>query len=389
MTSSSNPLTMHRLLLREMWHSRWNTLACLLVVAASVALYVAMADLGAASVDATRALMKEMGFNVLILPAAADRARYQALDYEGPDMPEEYVTRLAEGRLILAQHFVGKLQHTTRVEEYTVVLTGVLGQSTRAGTVKDPMPTSYVVPRGQAFMGAAVARGLNKSVGERMRILGRDFEIARVLPEYGAVPEDIRVFIHLRDAQELLDRPGRINAIDALACQCPADARDIVAMVRDSIEATLPDVQVEPYYSLLLARHHQRALVARIQLAVLVGALVVAAAALWGLTYQNVSARRHEIGVLCALGFSDARILGLLLGKPLLYALVGAAAGCLTGRAVTTWSGVVAETAPLTPVTTLALLLPITTLAAMLFALPPIMSALLRDPAEVLGETQP
>lgn len=377
------------MLLREMWHSRWNTLACVLVVTVAVGLYVTMSDIGVASVDATRVLMKEMGFNLQVIPATADRARYQALDYDGPDMPETYVDELASGRFIMAQHFVGKLQHTSDVEGYRIVLTGVLGQSIRIGTVKDPMPTSYVVPRGEAFMGAAVARSLKKNVGERIAILGREFTITRILPEYGAIPEDIRVFIHLRDAQELLGKPGRINAIDALACQCPADAKDIVEKVRESIVKILPDVQVEPYYSLLLARHNQRVLMMRIQLAVLVGALIVAAAALWGLTYQNVSSRRHEIGVLRALGFSDSRILVLFLGKTLLYALTAAIAGCIAGRAFTVFSGINAASPILTPTSTLLMLLPVTTLAAILFSLPPVMGVLLRDPADILGETLP
>ena len=382
-------LTFRRMLLREMWHSRWNTLACILVVMAAVGLYVAMSDIGAASVDATRVLMKEMGFNLQVIPATADRARYQALDYEGVDMPETYVEKLSGSPFIMAQHFVGKLQHTTEVDGYKIVLTGVLGQTIRTGTVKDPMPTSYVVPRGEAFMGAAAARSLKKNVGERIVILGREFTLTRVLPEYGAIPEDIRVFVHLRDAQELLGKPDRINAIDALACQCPANVKDIVARVRQSIEAILPDVQVEPYYSLLLARHNQRVLMMRIQLAVLVGALIVAAAALWGLTYQNVSTRRYEIGVLRALGFSDSRILILFLGKTALYAVVATLTGCLAGRAFTLFSEISTASPVLTPISTLLLLLPVTTLAAMLFCLPPVMGVLLRDPADILGETLP
>lgn len=382
-------LSSSRMLLREMWHSRWNTLACTLVITSSVALYVAMSDLGAASVDSTRVLMKEMGFNLQIIPVDADLARYQALDYEGPVMPAEYVDRLAASRQIMAQHFVGKLQRTMEIDGYKVVLTGVLGQTIRTGTVKDPMPTSYEVPRGEAFLGAAAARSLNLAVGDLVVILGREFQITRVLPEYGAIPEDIRVFIHLWDAQELLEKPGVINAIDALACQCPASAKDIVASVSRSILATLPDVQVEPYYSLLLARHHQRVLVARIRLAVLVGALIVAAAALWGLSYQNVSARRHEIGVLRALGFSDGRILGLFMGKTVLYALCAALTGCVVGRLFIYCSGINASPAILTPPTTLFLLLPITVLAAVLFSLPSIMGMLLRDPADILGDTLP
>lgn len=376
-----------RLILREMWYSRWNTIACMLVVTAAVGLYVAMQDMGAASVDATRRLMRDMGFNLQIIPASADPARYQALDFAGPDMPETYVEQLVAGRLILAQHFVGKLQHTVRVNDYTVVLTGVLGQSVRTGTARTPMPTSYMVPPGEVFVGAAAARGLGLQAGDHLDILSRVFEVTRILPEYGAVPEDIRVFAHLRDVQELLDRPGRINSIDALACQCPADAKDIVSLVRESIEAALPGVRVQPYYSILLARHEQRVLMRRIQLAVLAGALTAAAAALWGLTYQNASARHHEIGVLRALGFSDVRILFMFLSKTAAYALAGAVAGCVLGRSFSYAAQLVEDPSVLPARGALLLLLPVTVLAALLFCLPPVLGKLLQDPADILAES--
>ncbi len=370
-----------------MWHSRWNTLACVLVITVSVGLYVTMQDMGATAVDATRVLMKDMGFNLQILPEAADPARHQALDFEGPDMPDSYVDTLASGQLILAQHFVGKLQHTARIQGYTTVLTGVLGQTTRANTTKLPMPTSYIVPRGQVFVGAAAARGMGVKEDDDIEIFGRPFTVARILPEYGAVPEDIRIFAHLHDVQELLERPGRINTIDALACQCPADAKDIVALVRESIERTLPDVRVQPYYSILLARHQQRVMMRRIQLAVLAAALAAAAAALWGLTYQNVSARNYEIGVLRALGFSEGRILAMFLAKTALYAIPAAALGCALGRAFTHATQVAADAAALPSIGALLPLVPVTTLAAMLFCLPPIAGKLMRDPADILGET--
>ncbi len=389
MKQCNGKMSLPRLMMREMRHSRWNTLACVLVIAVATALYVAVLDIGAASVDATRVLMKEMGFNLQITPAASDPGQLQALDFEGPDMPESYVNQLAANQTILAQHFVGKLQHTLTLNGRTAVLTGVLGQTVRAHTTKDPMPTSYVVPQGQAFLGAAIARSLGLEAGAELTILGRPFEIGKVLPEYGAIPEDIRIFAHLRDVQELLNRPGRINAIDALACQCPAEAKDIVTMVRQSIESTLSDVRVQPYYSILLARHHQRVLMHRIQLAVMMGALAAAAAAIGGLSYQNVSARRHEIGVLSALGLSQSQILALFLGKAAIYALPAAALGCLLGRFFSLQAMEDANPAVLSSTADLAWLLPITMAAAMVFSLPAIMSKLLRDPADILGETLP
>lgn len=381
-------MTWTRLLLREMAHSRWNTLATLLAVAAAAGLYVAVSDIGVSSVDATRLLMRDMGFNLLITPADADPARWQALDFSGPDMPEEHVKKLAGQRDILAQHFVGKLQHTLDLDGATAVLTGVLAEVVRTGTEKTPMPTAYDVPRGRLFLGAAVARGLGKHPGDSLALLGRDFTVDRVLGEYGAMPEDIRVFAHLRDVQELLGRPDRVNAIDALACQCPADAADIIGMVRESVTRTLPGVEVRPYQSMLLARFEQRAMMMRLQAAMVAAAMAAAAAAVWGLSYQNVSARRHEIGVFRALGVSDIAVVALFLVKTGAVALAGAGLGVAAGRAYFLHTQV-ADNPLCSPPRILAMVLLAAPLAAMLFSLPPIAGRMGRDTAALLGEGNP
>ncbi len=381
-------MTWTRMVLREMAYSRWNTLACMAVVAAATALFLAMMDIGASSVDATRLLMRDMGFNLQITPAGADQARWQALDFVGPDMPEEYVHRLTRQRQIMAQHFVGKLQHTVQAEGCTLVLTGVLPETVRTGTEKTPMPTAYAVPEGQVYLGAAIARATGKKPGDAFQILSRTFEVGRVLDEYGAIPEDIRVYARLHDVQALLNRPGRINSIDALACQCPADVRDIVGLVRESIESVLPDVAVQPYYSILLARHEQRVMMRRLQMAALAAALAAAAAAVWGLTYQNVVSRRQEIGTLRALGMREEMILVAFLAKIAAYALIGAALGCVIGRIFFLCSRVAPPTT-MTPPTTIMLLIVVTPLLAMIFGLPPIAGRLLREPADTLGEGAP
>lgn len=381
-------MTWTRLVMREMLYSRWNTLACLAVISAAAGLFVAVMDIGASSVDATRLLMRDMGFNLQITAAAADSARWQALDFSGPDMPEDYIQRLAQQRQIMAQHFVGKLQQTMQAEGCTIVLTGVLPETVRTGTEKTPMPTAYAVPEGQVFLGAAVARATGKGAGDTFQILSKTFVVGRVLDEYGAIPEDIRVNATLPEVQALLNRPGRINTIDALACQCPANVTDIVGMVRKSIEDVLPDIAVQPYYSILLARHEQRVMMRRIQMAVLAAALAAAAAAVWGLTYQNVVSRRQEIGVLRALGMREEMILVAFLTKIAAYAVAGAAAGCLLGRLFFLYTHV-APPALLTPPSTMAVLIIATPMLAIIFGLPPVLSRLLRDPVDTLGEGAP
>ena len=379
-------LTLSRLILREIQHAKLNTLLCLVCVVIATGLLVAMVSISRASVDATRKMMKDMGFNVLIAPPGTDPARYQALDFGGGDMPEAYVSKLTAST-VLAQHFVGKYQKTITLDGCTVVLTGVLPELTRHGTIKTPMPTAYEVTQGEVDVGSAAARALDVKAGDTVTVLGKDFTVAELLPEKGAIPEDIRVYAHLRDVQALLGAEGRVNAIDALACQCPAAAKDIIAALENSIHAVLPNVQVRPYHSILLARHKQREIIYRLELIALSIVMAASASAIWGLTYQNVRNRRREIGVMRALGIPGWRIASLFVGKILGYSLSGAVLGCVAGvffaRAVEVGQSNVS--AP--PALFIAVLLA-TPVAAILFGLPPILGGLLQETADVLGENE-
>lgn len=379
-----NGLTLRRLILREMQRSKFNTLLCLLSVAVATGLLIAMVSISRSSVDATRKMMKNMGFNLLITPPGVDAARYQALDFDGGDMPEDSVTKLV-GSTVLAQHFVGKYQKRIVLDGCTAVLTGVLPEETKHGTTMKPMPTAYVVVSGEVNAGAAIATALNLQPGGSLDILGKAFKVAKVLDEVGTIPEDIRVFAHLHDVQALLGVQGRVNAIDALACQCPAAAEDIERALRDSVHAVLPDVNVQAYRSILIARHKQRHMMYRLELAGLGIVMAAAAAAIWGLTYQNVRNRRREIGVLRAIGVPGWRIAALFIGKILAYSIAGAILGCLLGPPLARWMNVT-QTVLTTPSSILLATLLLTPVAAVLFGLPPVAGGLLEETAAVLEE---
>lgn len=379
-------LTLSRMIVAEMKQSKFNTLFCFLTVMAATSLLTALGTITESSVDATRRMMKDMGFNLLITAQGVDPARYQALDFEGGEMPEEYVGRLTAST-VMAQHFVGKYQTVISLRDRPVVLTGVVSEKTRVNTEKLPMPMAYVIPEGKVYAGSAAAKALNLQPGSEVDILGKRFEVGKVLPEAGMMPEDIRIFAPLKEVQALLGKEGKVNAIDALACQCPASAKDIVAAIVNSIRAVLPDVEVHPYQSILLARHQQRVLVSRVAFAALGIVMMVSAAAIWGLTYQNVRNRRREIGVLRALGVPGSRIAMLFFGKILLYATLGAAAGCALGNPLGTLLNVSDVTLAVPP-KLLIMIIVCTPLAAVLFALPPVVGGLMQEPVEVLGDRE-
>jgi len=176
--------------------------------------------------------------------------------------------------------------------------------------------------------------------------------------------DDFTAWIHLAQAQELLDKKGLINAILALECLCKG-VDDLLAQVRADIEQILPGTQVIEQGTKALARAESRAKVGqeakaaidrerrhRTQMrsereffaAVLVPLVMVACAVWVGLlAFNNVRDRKAEIGIQRAMGFRARQIMFLFLSKFLIMGLLGGALGILAGFGFGRWLGLTLE----------------------------------------------
>jgi len=359
--------------------------------------------------DDYRKLMLKMGFNVLILPKDQNLSDLYADDFAAKYMPEEYATRLAKSRVVTINHILPSLQQKVKWPEHerTVLLMGVRGEV----YVQSPQqkPLLEMVALGTMILGHELARSLPLQVGDRTKLMGREFAVAKINPERGN-KDDITVWINLTEAQELLDKRGLINGILALDCTC--DTVDRLSRIRSEIARILPDTQIIEYASQALTRAEtrqraateaqtsiQREKAGRAKLrgerealvAVLVPVVLVGSSLWIGLlALANVRERRGEIGILRALGLQARQILLIFLGKAVVIGLGGAAAGYIVGRAI----GALWRDAPGAPPIQIAffdlrLLLLVLAAAPMLAALAswlPAMSATQQDPAVVLRE---
>lgn len=326
--------------------------------------------------DETRRLMRDMGFNLMIVHRDTDMSDFWASDFATHDMPQEYIQRLAQDtRLTMVTHLVATLQQRIAWESRKVLLVGYLPETTQSH-MRRRSPMGYNIEPGTVFLGHELGAG--RKPGETISVLGRDFRIARILPEQGS-KQDVSIGMHLQDAQEVLEKPQRINQIMALGCHC---AGANLPKIRQQLEEVLPETRVTEFRSIALARAEQRDLVkakqeailaemaknleqrrqilavrkellnnmeasrARIQrimetLADVITPLVVLASAIWVglLALANVRQRRTEIGILRALGKGSGTIASLFLGKAVLLGILGALAGLLLGIGMARWMG--------------------------------------------------
>jgi len=324
--------------------------------------------------DQTRQVMRDLGFNLSIVHRDTDIIDFLSTGISTVEMPDEYVKTLAnDPSLTMVTHFVGTLRAEVEWEGRQVRLDGYLPEiplphkaatefAKRWGHQRTPM--GYEIEPGTVFLGHALGKGHKE--GETTEVLGKQFTIAKILPEKGTT-QDATLAMHLSDAQTLLNKPGLINQILALECRCAAAD---LPKIRAQLANALPKTHVVRDVSKAVARARQRAAVkekvetivarqkrdlqqrqknleataarrAKMQanmetLASVVTVLAVLVSAVWVglLALANVRERITEIGVLRALGKSSPRIASLFLGKAVLLGLAGAVLGYLLGTGI-------------------------------------------------------
>ena len=386
------------------------------VAAAEAAAAEQMQRLG----DETRRLMRDLGFNLMLVDRNTDIVQFLATRLPTIDMPQEYVERLArDKRLTMVTHLVATLRGKGTCEGREVLLAGYLPE-TRQAHMEHDSPMGYDIEPGTVLLGYRLGEG--KRVGQPVEISGRQFRIEQILPEQGT-DEDTAIALHLADAQAMLGKPEKINLILALECRCPESA---LPEIRRQMAHVLPQAQVLRDNSKAEARAKQRKVVAekhrqiiaiqkevlaerqgtladttahreRVQdlmatLAAVITPLVLLAAAVWVglLALANVRERRTEIGLLRALGKGSGTIASLFLGKAVLLGLIGAAAGALLGLGTAWWLalgplGLGPQHIVVQLQTLLVALLGAPLLSAVASYLPTL-TALLQDPAVVLRD---
>jgi len=177
------------------------------------------------------------------------------------------------------------------------------------------------------MIGSLAADMLHKKSGDQVEIEGKFFTVAGIF-ESGALVENGAVIMTLNQAQQLTDKPGKVNflniKVDASATE--ADLRFIKEQVEQTMPGFLAITSGELVAKNAVVRITKAMSNATILIASLVGALVV-----FNTMLMSVNERTREIGILLALGWQRATIIKLVFSEAMILSLVGGAIGILIG----------------------------------------------------------
>lgn len=323
-------MTTFQQIIREIRHREINFILGLTAILLATALFVAFFSAGEASKRETTRLMRDIGFNIRVIPLETDMERFWINGFSQHTMPEHYVDDLADHPGISYNHLTATLQKTIIWADHEVILTGMAPEVIPPGKTSSRM--TFSIEPSTVYVGYEPARELGLRPGDIIEIENQPFTVVRCLSETGSL-DDIRIYGHLKDIQNILDMTGRINEIKALQCMCVGDYDQAESLdhLRAQLEHVLPDAKVILMQSIAIARQEQR-IMAELYFSYIFPFLLFAVMAWIGiLAFLNVRERRHEIGIMRAIGYNSGKIALLFLGKAALSGFIGAAVGFFLG----------------------------------------------------------
>lgn len=372
-----------QIVLKEVFHRKVGVLSALVALMVSVAVIVSVRTITISAREEISDQMHTLGANMIILPKVAPLSGYYTADFGDEVIPENYVHMLTSSELAEEiHHVIPKLSSSYEIQGEELILTGVLpkrehqarpkwrfgglsffqskkGVDERAHQEENAEAPHHhqapsVVPdlslqasrtsrertalenieKNEAFLGNESARLLGKRKGERLRIGSYEFEVVKILEELGSV-DDLRVFIHLHHAQEILGKGRVINAIELIGCGCKQD----MVLLGENIKKLLPGVKTQTITQIAQTQAATVRLMERFTLVILFVVLIVG----WGLisntVASNVLERHREIGVLMAMGATSKFIFLIFIKKAVALGFLGGLSGFFIGTVTATWIG--------------------------------------------------
>jgi ABC-type lipoprotein release transport system permease subunit len=338
-----NPIT---LILKELGHRKVNAVFSLLAVSIAVGGAIIFHTAFAGSLERTKRIQRDMGQNLRIVSKDTDLAHFWDEGFSKTTFPENWVQSFTNiNDTINYSHLSAVLKWKVQWRGSAAMIYGLAPREVAPPGRKKPIMITPV-KKGTVLIGNVLAEIHGVKRDETVTVEGSQFEIARVLSEKGSGAE-IRIYMHLADAQAVLKREGLINEIQALDCYCADETQDTLVLLREQLAPILPEAQVFRMQDMAEAREKQRRDIEQTFSTLMPAVIILCGVIVGVLAFVNTRARRQEIGILRALGKGSGQVAALFLGKALLLGVVGAVSGFALGTALLLgWGNEVLQISP-------------------------------------------
>ena len=314
------------LIIKELSHRKANAILSLLAVTIAVGGSIVLHTAFEGSLQRTKRIQRDMGQNLRIVSKDTDLAHFWDEGYSKSTFPENWVQQFTNvTKQINYSHLSAILKWKIDWRGSPAMIYGLAPREVAPPGRKKPIMITPV-KQGTVQLGKTLAAIHEVKRDDTVEVESDEFSVARVLLEKGSGAE-IRIYMHLTDAQSVLGRKGLINEIQALDCYCADESQDTLALLRKQLAPILPQAQVFRMQDMAEAREKQRRDIEWTYSTLMPAIVMICGIIIGLLAFLNTRARRQEIGILRALGKGSPAVATLFLGKALILGVVGAACG--------------------------------------------------------------
>jgi len=339
-TPSANHSMFRRIVRRLLFANRGRLFVVLLALSAGAAVSAALLNL---QVDAKRRLTSEFrafGPNVIIVPKAASLSSSETFS--------ERVVKEIPVNLPSRPVFVSSVLYVVAgvsASQSGKSLSGIVAGTSPLLFIQVralPSPTNPAdpakaiplkLPQGPACMaGDRIAGRLEARQGAELVLTNGEHRESCVIAGFRATgwPGDDRVEIELHAAQSLADQPGRISAIELYVPGTPQQIESYVS----SLQKQLPDLDVRPLRQFTEAQAKIYSRISGLLTAATAIILILTALCVMAAMTNIAAERKHDVGMMKAIGGSARRILNIFLTEAVLLGLIGGLIGAAAGIAL-------------------------------------------------------
>ena len=252
------------LILKELGHRKVNAVFSLLAVSIAVGGSIIFHTAFEGSLQRTKRIQRDMGQNLRIVSKDTDLAHFWDEGFSEATFSENWVNSFTNiNDTINYSHLSAVLKWKIDWRGSPAMIHGLAPREVAPPGRKKPIMITPV-KRGTVQLGKTLAAIHGVKRDEIVIVEGSEFKVGRVLSEKGSGAE-IRIYMHLADAQSVLKRKGQINEIQALDCYCADESQDTLVLLREQLGPILPGAQVFRMQDMAEARRMAGGLVERLE----------------------------------------------------------------------------------------------------------------------------
>jgi ABC-type antimicrobial peptide transport system permease subunit len=280
--------------------------------------------------------MKNMGLNQITFHKSQPALDLFLCADKQVEFSDKITERLASHTELLSKYYLSMLQRKIDVKGGQLILTGISPVERPDETEEKGNPVK-AIKSGYARLGFSAALLLNAKRDESIKIKSREFKVESIIREEGTI-DDFRVFLNLADAQKLLGKQGKINAILSFEClHAGGSLESIHEYQKKNFDKIAPEFKQLNFTRIAQGRYYSRQMTENYQYYLLgiVGLITILIVVITGL--QEVVDRKYETGILIAQGAGYFYIMGLYIFKTLILLFAAALTGVIIGGFLSVW----------------------------------------------------